>query len=117
MLYQLTDLGRDRLVRWLAAPAREQVQRNELLLKVFFGFQQGPARTADHILRFLGEQGRIHERYGAIESEIKGKQPNDPGLPYWLMTLRYGLYRTEAMIRWAEESLSELRALQAITTK
>ncbi len=115
-LYRLTDKGRDRLVHWLAAPAREQVPRNELLLKVFFGFQQAPERTADHIRTFLSEQRRLHERFGAIESTLRREQANDPGLPYWLLTLRYGLYGTEALIRWAEESLNQLEALQANTT-
>lgn len=116
-VYCLTDAGRERLVHWLALPAREQVPRNELLLKIFFGFQQGPGLTAIHICRFLEEQRLLQRRYEAIERTIRAEQATNPGLPYWLLTLRAGLYRTEAMIGWAEESLQVLEGLQGKKTR
>ena len=85
-----------------------QVPRNELLLKVFFGKENGPRSTAEHVERFVAEQRRLLARYGAIERTIEVEQGTNPGMPYWRLTVRYGLRQTEALLRWAEEALEEL---------
>ena len=36
-VYTLLEMGRERLREWLKEPARDEVPRNELLLKLFFG--------------------------------------------------------------------------------
>jgi PadR family transcriptional regulator, regulatory protein AphA len=110
-LYRLTDNGRDRLLHWLVAPPRNQVPRNELLLKVFFGFQHGPQRTARHVKRFLEEQRRLLVRYSAIQQAMETTDRDDPRMPYWRLTVRYGMHQTEALIRWAEDSVDELQEL------
>jgi PadR family transcriptional regulator, regulatory protein AphA len=110
-LYRLTDAGRDRLLQWLAVPSRSQVPRNELLLKVFFGFQHGPGPTAKQVQRFLEEQQLLLGRYAAIQHSLESTEHGDPRMPYWRFTVRYGLHQTEALISWAEETLHALRAL------
>ncbi len=110
-IYRLTDAGRDRLIHWLASPVRTQVPRNELLLKIFFGFQQGPQATEHHIRCFLDEQKRLHRRYTAIQKTMEADHAANPRMPYWRLTVRYGLRQTEALIRWAEDSLEELQQL------
>lgn len=116
-MYRLTPAGRDRLIHWLASPVRTQVPRNELLLKVFFGFQQGSQATEHHIRRFLDEQKHMHQRYAVIQKTLEAEQAANPGMPYWRLTVRYGLRQTEALICWAEDSLEELQQLRPRTTE
>ncbi len=110
-LYRLTAAGHERLAKWLAMPVRSQVPRNELLLKIFFGVDQGPRLTLHHLSSFLEEQRRLHQRYTGIEAWLETEQAAQAGLPYWRLTVRHGLRQTEAMIRWAEDGIRELEQL------
>ncbi len=107
-VYRLTDAGRDRLIGWLTTPARLQVPRNELLLKLFFGGEIGPTRSRDHLLRFLEEQKQLRLRYTAIETMLHSEHRDAPAMPYWRLTVRYGLRQAEALQQWAEDALKEL---------
>lgn len=112
-VYRLTDAGRDKLIAWLAKPARVQVPRNELLLKVFFGHELGRDGSREHIRRFAREQEQLRRRYLAIEAQLNKEHRDAPAMPYWRLTVRYGLSQTEALLRWAEEALQELDRLPA----
>src|ERR1700694_4574756 len=41
-IYTLTEQGREELQRWLAEPVERMVERNELLLKLFYGRHNTP---------------------------------------------------------------------------
>ena len=112
-VYRLTDAGRDRLIGWLAVPARPRVPRHELLLKLFFGHEQGPARSLEHVERFLAEQVHLLARYHRIEADLEKQHHDAPAMPYWRMTVRYGVHEAQALIAWADASAVELRELAA----
>jgi DNA-binding PadR family transcriptional regulator len=104
-VYSLTDAGRARLRAWLTMPAAHQVPRNELLLKLFFG--DGGDRED---MRRLVETKRTElaadlKRYEAIEAQISAACVGFPGLPYWLMTVRYGKAEAVGLMAWCDECL------------
>ena len=110
-VYALTDGGREALRAWVAAPARPEVPRNELLLKLFFG-SQAPLEMN---LRQIAERRRMCveelEGYKAIEKRIRAAYHGRPDLPYWLLTLNYGKRYTEAEIAWCDEAQEILKGL------
>ena len=115
-VYALTDGGRDALRAWVAAPARPEVPRNELLLKLFFG-RQAPAEVN---LRQIAERRRMYveelDGYKAIEQRIRAAYQGCPDLPYWLLTLSYGKRYTEAEIAWCDEAQEILKGLALTET-
>ena len=106
--YALTDAGRTRLENWLQVPAKPQVPRHELLLKLFFG----ELTEVDTMVRQVGEWRQMYAdnlaRYQAIEAQLRKLYANHPGLNYWIFTLRYGIAEAEGQMRWADETLAEL---------
>jgi DNA-binding PadR family transcriptional regulator len=111
-VFSITPDGRERLEEWLRLPAAVEVPRSELLLKLFFGYSASADVNREH----LGSFKKAHEgavvQYAAMEKQLVRDEPNDPQLPYWLMTLSFGRHRSEAFLAWAQESLKKLDALE-----
>ena len=110
-VYSITEKGHERLGRWLGEPAREQGFRSELLLKLFLGGRRPVDETIRHIERFRERQQALARGFDEHERELRRNHAAHPGLPYWLMTLHYGQFVTDAQLRWSEETLKTLRRL------
>ena len=54
-VYTITELGREELHRWLAQPLDPHKERVELLLKLFHGWEVGPAVMIEHVKRTRAE--------------------------------------------------------------
>jgi DNA-binding PadR family transcriptional regulator len=110
-VYALTASGHERLRAWLGVMPRPQVERNELLLKLFFGNLQ----PVEQVREQVAERRRVEvadlARYEAIEREISRVHANDAALPFWLITVRYGMAQTKSLIGWCEETLAVLDGL------
>jgi PadR family transcriptional regulator AphA len=111
-VYRITDAGQERLRAWLAVPARPQVNRIELLLKLFFGdkAEAGVMRSQLQAARARAEAAL--QRYTEKKQHLEREYAESPGMPFWRMTLRYGIAEAEAMLRWAEDGLEELRKIE-----
>ena len=57
-IYSLSGAGHERLQHWLELPFADEVPRNELLLKMFFGAHASAAVNREHILTYLEKQER-----------------------------------------------------------
>jgi len=110
-VYSITAEGRERLGAWLAEPAREQPFRSELLLKLFFGRHRPVAESIRHVERFGERQLALKRSYADSERELLREQRAHPELPYWLITLRFGQSRANALLRWSEQTLETLERL------
>jgi PadR family transcriptional regulator AphA len=110
-VYTLTDKGWDDLGRWLTEPIEHTVERNELLLKLFFGGQVPVSVSLEHVQRYQELQMQLLRKYAAIEEQLKADCIDDPNLPYWLMTVSYGRYRVQALFAWCDETLATLQEL------
>jgi DNA-binding PadR family transcriptional regulator len=110
-VYAITEAGEDVLREWVRAPAKPEVPRNELLLKIFFG-RRVPAETnllqiAEHRQRFA----KVLEGYEATEQQIRNEHREHPDLVYWLLTLAYGKKHAQAQIAWCDEALAQLNEI------
>lgn len=103
-IYALTPAGRRVLRDWLARAPVPKVDRNELLLKLFFG-EEVPVRVSlAHVADFRLRQGELLARYRAIEHEIRTKKKGNPNAPFWLITVRYGRRISEALLHWCDDA-------------
>lgn len=108
IVYSITPAGRDALGRWVGEPARFEVGRVEILLKLFFA-RNGPPGTAERLLRvYRGELQDRLSQYSTIEQRLQAERATFADLPYWLATLSYGKHVSRALADWCDESLAAL---------
>jgi len=112
-LYSLTAEGRERLQEWLKIPVSEEVARNELLLKLFFGAHVSASVNREHVASNMEFHQRALKVYTATAKQLRQEEANDPNLPYWLMTLSYGRHYSAAMMKWCRETLAELDEIES----
>ena len=110
-VYALTEQGRRELRQWLTEGVVPKVERNELLLKLFFGEEVETAANIELVEQYLEHQRQLLEKYKVIEKEIKARYADDSNLPYWLITVSYGQHVTQALLRWCEETLTKLHRI------
>lgn len=111
-VYSLTAAGRKELQVWLAEGATPKVERNELLLKLFFGEEVEVSVSIRHVEQFRERQLESLEKYRWIEKEIKATNPaDDQNMPYLFMTVRYGQHVLRALLDWCDETLAKLNKM------
>jgi len=106
--YAITAKGRAALQHWLGEPAGREPVRNQLLLKLFFARNALLAVSLRHLEQFRAAQAAELRQFRAIERDLIRDHAPHPDLPYWLITLRFGIRQSEASVRWADEALAEL---------
>ncbi len=112
-LYSLTAAGRRRVHDWLQLPAQVRPPRNELLLKLFFSGLVPREIATRQLEAFRALQMQRVARYKITAEETERRHAKHPDLPYWLITVRYGLHEAQALIAWSEEALRTLAALRS----
>jgi hypothetical protein len=111
-VYSLTAEGRDQLRGWLKLPAAEEVPRNELLLKLFFGAHVSPKISREHVQAYLDSSRKALQLYRRIAMRLRKEEAHDPQLPFWLMTLSMGRHHSVAMMKWCRETLVVLEGME-----
>jgi DNA-binding PadR family transcriptional regulator len=109
-IYSITRRGRERLASWLAVPPQAEIPRNELLLKLFFGAQLAPDISIGYVERMAKSEHTLLQLIKRTAEEIARNQQY-PDAPYWKMAARFGQLELEAHLRWAEETLAELKKI------
>jgi PadR family transcriptional regulator AphA len=110
-VYSITRKGRTRLAEWLVLPAQPEVPRNEMLLKLFFGAQVAPEVSIAHVQRMAEQHRAVLEKFKCIEREDIDRYQQYPDAAFWRMAVRYGQMEMEIHLRWAQETMAELRKL------
>ncbi|AFY34206.1 PadR family transcriptional regulator [Calothrix sp. PCC 7507] len=108
-VYMLTDKGLMELQQWLTEPVEPQVDRIEILLKLFFGEQTTVTDNILHVEQFRKQQQQLLQKYQAIAQAAQ--DADQINTPYWLMTASYKLHVTQALINWCEETLAKLNQM------
>ena len=109
-IYSITEKGRQSLHSWLLLPAERPTLRIELLLKLFFGNEV----PVDSMIQKVEEEKAFCTEtlltFEQIEKHVKShNNENEPGgIPYWLITLRYGRHYYSAISEWCDETLQIL---------
>ena len=106
--YFLTAKGIDVLKNWLEQPIKQlPTERNEILLKLFFGRHQAKENKAALLQNYMQDLKVRYQTYLSIEESIS--HHIDPGEDsvYWLLTLDFGKRTTKAAIDWCESALEK----------
>lgn len=106
-LYRMTPAGDACFRSWLSEPVSPINYRDELLLKVFFAAPQDRDAIRALFERERAELEQAKAAYAEQEAEVRRQYEAEP-VPYWMLTLRYGILSTEARLQWCEEALSRL---------
>src|SRR4249919_1799719 len=99
-VYTLTAKGLEELRHWLTEPIEHMVERNELLLKLFFGRQNTIADNIEHVRHFRTLQEQLFRKYQGIEEFLKANCADNPDQCYSLITDRYGILRCQSLLTW-----------------
>ena len=81
------------------------------MLRIFFGRHAPTARLIQMVERVREERARVLKEFEAAEEEAPPEDRESPDFPYWTMSLRFGILVSEARLRWCDETLATLRAL------
>jgi len=111
--YSITPAGRECLRTWLAVPFRDDPPRDEFLLKLFFGNQAAPGISVGHIREFQQKSRRFLNELLQLEQLAHSYNAQQPGFPYWMLTLQYGLGQLRAALAWSDSALAALTASEA----
>nr|WP_255640005.1 PadR family transcriptional regulator [Pseudalkalibacillus hwajinpoensis] len=99
--YQLTSLGWEALKDWMETPIQEiGVEKNELLLKLFFSHHQSTEITLKQLDHYHSKLQERLNTYHAIKEMIYGTYGDQEEAKFWLLTLDYGIRTTEAANDW-----------------
>ena len=111
-VYSITKKGREQLLRWLSVPPQPEIPRNEMLLKLFFGTQVPTHILIGNVERMVEEHRALLKKFRHVELEEINRNPQYPDAPFWKMAARFGQIEMKAHLKWAEETLRELRRIE-----
>jgi len=112
--YTLTRAGRATLEAWLAQPPARPIERNEMLLKLFFADLGRLDDAERHLAARLADVREQREALQTREREVfGGREPRKPELLLGWLTLQYGLAVFAAQMKWCESVLDRLRRVEA----
>jgi len=114
-VFSITDQGRQILSGWLKREPEDQPTRIELLLQLFFSRLMPLPDILDKIQK---EKEKSEERLAVYETIRRHIVENDINndlerIPFWLMTVSFGVHREQATIAWCDETMETLVRLQA----
>ncbi|HWE84581.1 MAG TPA: PadR family transcriptional regulator [Terracidiphilus sp.] len=112
--WRITAAGRSILRDWLAAPFQNDPPRNEFLLKLFFGAEANPEVSVAHIRELEQRNLQALRAMEQIEAIAPTVNAAEPGLKYWMLTLRLGMAITRAALEWGRQALAELEGDNAV---
>lgn len=107
--YVLTSKGKEVLTKWLEEPIEQiPVERNEILLKLFFGRHQSAEQTVGQLEAYKQKLETRYATYRGIEQTLTDNKEEGEDTRYWLFTLDYGKRLTGAAIEWCNFTLEEI---------
>lgn len=113
-VYTLTEKGRETLKNWLYQPINHNNPNgNELLLKLMLGSQITVDANIEHLTRYKNHKSRLLDELRTLEIKINTEESLDPSRPYRLAALMEGILINESLIKWCDQTISQLNALSA----
>ena len=113
-VYTITEEGKKDFEEWLNRfpTVLTPPERDEFLLRMFFGSMIPHEELIFQLQRFIREKKDEIDAFKGVEEifEEYSKTINRPDEKfYWKLIIRGGYLRNEALIKWAEECISELK--------
>ncbi len=111
-VYAITETGLEVLQEWLRRPVDLLPNRNELLLKLFFGRNLTPDENIAHLKNHRQRMVSSRRLYQQMAESLRAKLPDHPDLPYYLITLNHGIHVTQAIADWCDETIEQLEQMR-----
>lgn len=108
-IYTITKAGKNMLRDWLMRESEPNPVRNELLLKVFFGWNADLAVIIDHVHHFANQIEKRLNRYRSLSLSKANPAKLGSVELYQYLTLRAGILNTEANLKWCDEAIQLLK--------
>jgi PadR family transcriptional regulator AphA len=102
--FKISAAGKKELVRWLAEPARREVSRVEILLKIFFARHAGREVAQRQIEAYRRFYVDFLAELDETEARLRAEHAEADDLPFWLLTVSYGRRAARATIDWCDEA-------------
>ncbi|UZE96515.1 PadR family transcriptional regulator [Alkalimarinus alittae] len=109
-VYQITDLGRETLRRWINQPVKPNKINDALLVKLYGGHLASKEDLLAELESHIDSHQKTLDNLISIENTyltMGDEQKAHYLLPY--MTLRRGIIGERAWLEWAEEVMQTLR--------
>ena len=110
-IYELTGKGNKELMEWLKEPVERYVGRHEILLKLFLGPMIPIIDNIKQVQHFQNMHENALTDLVTLKALMEKNHEDQPHLPYWLMTIRFGELVNEAFIKWSRESVALLEKM------
>ncbi|MES0491292.1 MAG: PadR family transcriptional regulator [Leptospirales bacterium] len=111
-MYSITASGKTHLELWLSSPMQVSPERNELLLRTFFGPNTDIQITVQMLENHLKESIKMKSIFLEIKSIVKSNCVIDSGSiensTFSMITLEYGIMNLDMQIKWAKSSIKTL---------
>lgn len=109
-IYKLTEKGRTELIEWLVQPVENQPPRFELLLKMFFSRDIPLENVLVKLVQVKEESKKTLQEYLKTEETLKknDEETDEKNIPFWMASIRYGIYDARARINWCDETIKNL---------
>lgn len=114
-IYGLTDAGRAELRRWLAAPEAMPSLHEGWLGQLFFAHELNAAGAVKVLQERIAELEATLRRYDEVPAkaaEYAAIYNADQEIPFWLLTLDYGLQKMRFELEWAMSTLEALELVE-----
>jgi len=112
-VYRITPQGKKALQQWLQQEAETHITRNEFMLKLFFGANISPEINLAHIQNYHYQTKSRLSKLTETQQQLTKEHKDSPHLPYWMMSLDYGIQLTKTQLTWCENAM---RALSKMDT-
>jgi hypothetical protein len=100
------------LAAWRKTTPISRPIRDGMLLRLFFGDRPSTPALLAHVNRLRAEETRHLAEFKVIAQRIRREAKDHKARPFWHATLRFGMLRSNAIVRWCDETARALRALR-----
>lgn len=103
--YTLTKAGEKKLQEWLMKDPQYYPNRNELLLKLFYGANVSPLISIKHINNHIKKCETALAIYTDIEKQLEQLVKQRKRSVYYLLTVKAGISTVNAELEWSQEAI------------
>lgn len=112
-VYRITTKGSSELKKWLVEQAEKQSVRSEFMLKLFFGANVAAEINFDHVQAHRYQIKSMLNRLNETKKKIVQENQDSKHLPYWLMSIDYGIKIAQGKLAWCDSAIATLEKMKS----
>lgn len=114
-VYSITEKGKKELNEWLLLPAEQEPIRSEFLLKMFCSKDLPVENVIEKLEKLKKDCENELEEYVTIKNIlVNSKEMGKKILVLSISTVTFGIYNTESKIKWCEDTIENLKKIEAL---